>query len=124
MKQAQRAASDGPGRDTRDDPRWLEWLRITRGAAEGPDAERVQRLDDARRAREELKVSFERTPPRPPTPDVARQLQEVESALAELARRAQSQLAAALEELRRVRAGARGYRPEPTSAPSLVSRNV
>ena len=106
------------------DPRWLEWLRVSRGAAEGPDAERVQRLDDARRAREELKTSFARTPPRPPTPDVARQLQEVEIALAELARRAQSQLAAALEELRRVRAGARGYRPEPTATPSLVSRNV
>lgn len=113
-------ASEGPG----DDPRWQEWLRVARSAAEGPDAERVQRLDDACRARAELQASFERTPPRPPTPDVARQLQEVESALAELARRAQSQLAAALEELRRVRAGARGYRPEPTSTPSLVSRNV
>ena len=107
-----------------DDPRWLEWLRIAKGATEGPDAERVQRLEDARRARAELQTSLERTPPRPPSAELARQLREVETALAELARRARSELATALEELRRVRAGARGYRSEPTSAPSLISRSV
>lgn len=106
------------------DPRWLEWLRIATSAVEGPDAERVQRLEEARRARAELQTSLERDPPRPPSAELARQLRAVETSLGELARRAQGELAAALDELRRVRAGARGYRSEPTSAPSLISRNV
>lgn len=106
------------------DPRWLEWLRVSRSAVEAPESERILRLDDARRARAELRATFDRDPPRAPSPEVARQLREVEAALDALAVQARDQLAAALEELRRVRAGARGYRPEPNSTPSLISRNV
>jgi hypothetical protein len=106
------------------DPRWLEWLRVSRAATDAPETERMLRLDEASRARAELCAAFDRDPARAPNPDLARQLREVEASIAAMAQQARDQLAAALEELRRVRAGAQGYRPEQSSAPSLISRSV
>jgi hypothetical protein len=106
------------------DPRWLEWLRVSREAAEAPDDVRVLRLDEARRARAELQAAFEREPPCAPDPELARAIRDIETSIAARAQQARDQLAVAIEELRRVRAAALGYRPEQPTRPSLVSRNV
>ena len=108
-----------------DDPRLLEWLKVTRAALEATDEDLLTVLKHAQSQRDELKTSIEKEPPKdPPSADLGRELREAETALEELTTQARQQLQTQLTELRKLRKATSDYRPARTNLPSFVSRSV
>ncbi len=108
-----------------DDPRLVEWLDATQSALGAPSDERLQALDQASASRAELQRSLEADPPSqaPPAPPRAEPTRPQE-ALAGATRQLREDVRAAIEELRRVRVAATGYKPTRPNRPAFVSKSV
>ncbi|MFQ5696681.1 MAG: hypothetical protein ACE5IL_00150 [Myxococcota bacterium] len=108
-----------------DDPRLLEWLRVTEDAGDPIAAEAGERLEAARLRRAELQRGLESHPPgRAPSPELAQRLWAAEERLAARTAALKLELASSLEEVRRQRQATRGYRPPSVRRASFVSHDV
>ena len=108
-----------------DDPRLLEWLKVTRAALEPTDEDLLTVLKHAQSQRDTLKASIESDPATdPPSAELGRQLREAEKALDELTSQARQQMQLQLSELRKLRKATSSYRLSRSNLPAFLSRSV
>ncbi len=108
-----------------DDPRLLDWLKLTRRALEASNEELGETLQQVSSGRSELQRSLEESPPASaPGPELALKLGEAESELERLVTGLREQLELQLAELRKVKTATAGYRPARANTPAFVSKSV
>ena len=107
-----------------DDPRFTAWLEATEAALGAPPAYRIEALVQAAAARADLQRSLEASPPSAPGPALARRLARAEEALACASRELREGMQAHIEELRRARTAAGGYKPQRPNRPAFISKSV
>ncbi|MEE9281743.1 MAG: hypothetical protein V3V67_16345 [Myxococcota bacterium] len=107
-----------------DDPRFTAWLEVTEAALVAPPAERIEALEQAGAARADLQRSLETSPPCPPGPALARRLARAEEELASVSRELRDGMQGQIEELRRARTAAGGYKPQRPNYPAFISKSV
>ena len=108
-----------------DDPRLVEWVKVTRAALEATDEDLLAVLKHAQSQRDVLKASLQQQPPEnSPSADLGRQLREAETTLDELTAKARQQMQSQLAELRKLRNAAKDYRPVRSGLPAFLSRSV
>jgi hypothetical protein len=108
-----------------EDPRLLEWLKLTERALDAPDEKLGEVLREVSLGRAELKRSLEQTPPTsPPGRELARKLGDAEEALARLVESVRGEIQTKAAELRKIQQATKGYRPAHADDPAFVSRSV
>ncbi len=108
-----------------DDPRLVDWLKLTRQALEASKEELAQTLQQVSSGRAELQRSLEESPPSSaPGEELARELEQAEAELEHLVAGVREQLEARLAELRKLQSGTAGYRPARSNTPAFVSKSV
>jgi hypothetical protein len=107
------------------DRRLEEWLALSQLVLSAQPADRASEFVRCEERRAELQASLEAEPPLSrPSSELARALRESEDAIQKLGDELCRELATHLEELRKVRSAAQGYRPTRGSRPAFVSRSV
>ncbi len=108
-----------------DDPRLVDWLKLTRQALEASKEELAQTLQQVSSGRAELQRSLEESPPSSaPGKELAHELEQAEAELERLVAGVREQLEARLAELRKLQSGTAGYRPARSNTPAFVSKSV
>ncbi len=108
-----------------DDPRLVDWLKLTRQALEASKEELAQTLQQLSAGRAELQRSLEESPPSSaPGEQLTRELEQTEAELERLVTGMREQLEARLAELRKLQSGTAGYRPARSNTPAFVSKSV
>lgn len=108
-----------------EDPRLLEWLKLTERALDAPEEKLGEVLHEVSLGRAELKRSLEQTPPTsPPGRELAQKLGDAEEALGRLVESLRGEIQTKAAELRKIQQATKGYRPARADDPAFVSRSV
>ena len=108
-----------------DDPRLLDWLKLTKRALEASDENRAEVLREVALGRAELQTSLEQTPTTSAVrPELATELSEADAALGRLVSGLKGEIETRIAELRKVQSATKGYRPARGNTPAFVSRSI